>query len=594
MDIRHTKYNIVFLILFMMGISTTRGLAEPYAFITNSNDNSLSIIDVEMIETNPEEGVVTLPGIIEDNDTQKVFLSRPWAITIDMTGRLACITNTNSNKLLIIDTRESFSSETFEDIDIIEELEVGETPVGVAFDSTGSRIYVVNNKSDTLTVVDGDFFRVITEISLKDGTVVTLATTSVSDESQNNTPDKRLSDVYEQTEMKQNKAEEIAPQSVVTHPFKPFIYVANSLKNSVTIIKNKKNRDIFKIVKKIKVGGSPYGLELNPSGSRLYVTLFNVNKVAVINTFTRRIIKRINVGDAPIGVAVHPTGEKVYVSNSLSNTVSVIDAFSNGVIDTIDVGSFPQGISLTTSGDKALVANSNNNNVSIINLLTGEIKNVGVGVFPVSLGSFITPEPDIVRKLNFLNPDTKIFIGSGSLFSIKWEAPLYMTRFKLFYSLNRGYTWKLIDNNILTTNFDWKVPVVINNKKKSFFKVKGFDLLKTPVHKSTISQSTAFIVGTVQITRPDKYEVIKSGASFKITWETFKTQRAVKKVKLFQKSGRNSWKKIALISGNPGIYQWIVPQPDSVKSQWSLKVVLKGDKGETVGRALSEPFFIGP
>jgi YVTN family beta-propeller protein len=91
----------------------------------------------------------------------------------------------------------------------------------------------------------------------------------------------------------------------------------------------------------VKVGGWPFGVAVNPAGTRVYVTNEENDSVSVINTATNKVIATVNVGIEPLGVSVTPDGKKVYVANGYNGTVSVINAATNTVIDTVDVGIFP-------------------------------------------------------------------------------------------------------------------------------------------------------------------------------------------------------------------------------------------------------------
>jgi YVTN family beta-propeller protein len=56
------------------------------------------------------------------------------------------------------------------------------------------------------------------------------------------------------------------------------------------------------------------------------------HNVSVIDTSTNLVIALVPVGSNPYGVAVNPAGTRVYVSNFRSDNVSVIDT-SKGVCD---------------------------------------------------------------------------------------------------------------------------------------------------------------------------------------------------------------------------------------------------------------------
>ena len=73
------------------------------------------------------------------------------------------------------------------------------------------------------------------------------------------------------------------------------------------------------------VGNGPYGVAVNPDGTKVYVADEESNTVSVITTTTNKVMAMVNVGSVPRGVAVSPDGTKVYMVNEGSNNVSVID-----------------------------------------------------------------------------------------------------------------------------------------------------------------------------------------------------------------------------------------------------------------------------
>ena len=95
------------------------------------------------------------------------------------------------------------------------------------------------------------------------------------------------------------------------------------------------------------VGGYPWGVAVNPTGSRVYVTnRYSVvghdsNNISVIDTSTNTLMAPVNVGLSSYNVAVTPDGKKIYATNSRNNTTSVIDATTNKVTATVPVGDHP-------------------------------------------------------------------------------------------------------------------------------------------------------------------------------------------------------------------------------------------------------------
>src|SRR5215470_3850463 len=83
-----------------------------------------------------------------------------------------------------------------------------------------------------------------------------------------------------------------------------------------------------------------------------YVTSSFTNDVSVVDVGTSTLVKKIAVGGSPFGVAVHPNGTRVYVANWGSDTVSVIDTAINGVVATIPVADAPFGLVVHPNGSR--------------------------------------------------------------------------------------------------------------------------------------------------------------------------------------------------------------------------------------------------
>jgi len=179
-------------------------------------------------------------------------------------------------------------------------------------------------------------------------------------------------------------------------------------------------------------------------------------------------------------------------------------------------------------------------------------------------------------------------IPSGSTYSIQWGAPSGAVKFDLQYSINNGSTWKTMASKVTGTSYDWYVPAPANNKTSCRVRVTGFNSSGRKVGKD-ISDS-AFTIEVAKVTSPDGGETLKSGDIQTITWRSNETIRPVASVKLFYSTnGGTSWKAIKTLAGNPGRYDWTVPNVSS--SNCKIRVVLQGAGGATVGNDVSDGFF---
>lgn len=299
-------------ILFVAGSAE----ALPYAYVTNSQDDNISVIDTATdnvitsipvgripwgVAINPtgtrvyitimgEDNVTVIDGTTNTAIGNIPVGSTPWAVAINPTGTRVYVGNYGSNSVSVIDT----STDT-----VVDNIPVGTNPQGLAVNPAGTRLYVANSHSDDVSVIDLSTNTVI-------GTIP----------------------VFTQ------------PEGIVVNPTGTRVYVANTLTPHVVSVIDI-TADIDTVIDNIGVTGLPTGVAINPAGTRVYVASWNSNVVSVIDTATSTVIDTVHVGDLPEGLAVNPAGTRVYVTNFNSSNVTVISTVSNTVIDSVNVGARP-------------------------------------------------------------------------------------------------------------------------------------------------------------------------------------------------------------------------------------------------------------
>ena len=173
--------------------------------------------------------------------------------------------------------------------------------------------------------------------------------------------------------------------------------------------------------------------------------------------------------------------------------------------------------------------------------------------------------------LKMIYPNGSEIVPSGSICTIKWSA-LYVTKFDLFYSLNNGTTWKSIANNVTGTSYDWIVPIPRNNNKKCLVKVIGYALGMKLGEDNTDS---IFTIEVAKVTSPDGGEILTSGSTHSIRWQTNGTRRPVAFVEIsYTKNGGTTWKVINFTPFNPGNYDWKDPSVTNTKTRCKRRVRL--------------------
>jgi YVTN family beta-propeller protein len=249
-------------------------------------------------------------------------------------------------------------------------IDVNTFPVGVAVNPNTKKVYVANEYSNTVSVLDTKTDKV--KSSIKVG---------------------------------------IFPYGVDVNPLNNRVYVTNRGSNTVSVIDGSINSKLADIT----VGKSPVSVVVNPSANWIYVTNLNDGTVSVIDGITNEVIDTISVGKAPYGIEVNPLFNKIYVADIIKNTVSLIDGETNKISANISVGKRPTGleIDLTKGRNKLYVANHDSDSISVIDIVTNKvIDNISsVGDSPV--GMAINP---LTNKLYISN------IGSNTVSVIDTKA----------------------------------------------------------------------------------------------------------------------------------------------------------------------------
>jgi DNA-binding beta-propeller fold protein YncE len=141
----------------------------------------------------------------------------------------------------------------------------------------------------------------------------------------------------------------------------------------------------------------PYGLALDESRDRLYVSLWGTAEVAVVDTASNQVVGRWNSEEHPNEMLLTRDGKVLYVANANRNTVSVFDTRSGKSVETIGTaidprapsGSTPSSLSLSPDESVLFVANANTNNLAVVNVKeTGESAPLGfipTGWYPTSV-----------------------------------------------------------------------------------------------------------------------------------------------------------------------------------------------------------------
>jgi YVTN family beta-propeller protein len=312
-------------VLFTFSFSlSTFNCAAQTAYITNYNDNTVSVINVE---TN------TIVDLIP-------VQSGPWSVAASPDGSKVFISNIGSNIVSVINT----ATDT-----IMATISVGSDGISVSPD--GSKVYVTYGFANSVSVINTVTDTVLATISVgvypkgisvsPDGSKVYVANENANSVSVINTSSNTVTATIPVG---------VSPEGIAISPDGSKVYVTNSNSNSVSVI----NTSTDTVTVTIPVGTYPIGISVTPDGSKVYVANFNSYNLSVINTSTGIVTATIPGGNHPYGVSVSQDGINLYVVDYYINMVQVINTTTNTAMAYIAVGQSPVAFGNFISPHKVL------------------------------------------------------------------------------------------------------------------------------------------------------------------------------------------------------------------------------------------------
>src|SRR6187200_466150 len=146
-------------------------------------------------------------------------------------------------------------------------------------------------------------------------------------------------------------------------------YVSNEKSNTISVIDTEK----FQVVKTIKVGQRPRGIELTKDGKFILVAVGDDDTIQMIDATTHEIVATLPSGPDPELFTQDPAGKILYVANEDANTVTIIDLEKKVPLGEVQVGVEPEGMGISPDG-KLLVNTSETTNMAhFIDTSTHEI-----------------------------------------------------------------------------------------------------------------------------------------------------------------------------------------------------------------------------
>ena len=283
--------------------------------------------------------------------------SVPVAVDYSVAAGKLYVANQGSNNVSIIDLKtESVTATTT----------VGLSPSGIWVDESGN-VYVANQGGNSLSVIKAGSDLASELIPVQTLPVAVAGSAITGSVYVVNQGSNSVSVVNPATSsVTETVIVGTGPSAIVVHPDTNVVYVANQGSNNISLINGFSNLPVTTI----SVGNGPAGLALNVATKRLYVANTQGSSISVIDTDTNAVLATVPLTSAPRSVAVFQPGNLVYATQRLADTATVLDGETNKVLGTVSTGDAPMGVRVRAEAAAMYVANSGAGTVSLLPVVT--------------------------------------------------------------------------------------------------------------------------------------------------------------------------------------------------------------------------------
>ena len=223
--------------------------------------------------------------------------------------------------------------------------------------AASGRIFVTNERSNDVTVIDGSTLEVETTIDVG----------------------KR-------------------PRGIGISPDGTELYIAVSEENAIAVI----DLGTLEVLRKFQAGSDPETFAVHPNGN-IYISNEDDAKASAFDPRTGEQVMEVGVGLEPEGVAISPDGRHVIITSESTNMLHVIQVPEHIIVANILVGARPRAATFTSDSKIAYSTSE----------ISGEVKKVDMTTFEVIGVQKIADEKAKPKDVILNKDETKLYVAGG-------------------------------------------------------------------------------------------------------------------------------------------------------------------------------------
>lgn len=291
--------------------------------------------------------------------------------------------NPKTNKVYAVNRRSGTVTVVSGADNAVTSVKVGTAPEAIAVNPVTNKVYVANEGSATVSVIDGTTDKVTATVKVGDLPYVIAANPFNNRVYVSKTFSNSITVIDGATNVT-TSMNDIQADAIAVIPQNGKMFLVNYESKSLPVIEGTNDNRAT-----IPVSPHSWGIGVNPGTNKIYLGTTGGARVAVIDSATNAV-SWAQTGEIPCAFAADPVSNRVYVANYASNDVTVLDGASNSTIATIKAAEHPQAIAVNPATHMILVANTHSDSVTVIDGTNDSVVatvSVGSGPYAIAVDS---------------------------------------------------------------------------------------------------------------------------------------------------------------------------------------------------------------